>query len=225
MAFASGQAAAAVPKKVAANGPGTAGQSASTPAATQPPPATSPINLLRPPLAQITSILEKLRVDRWKVSRNWKGQLQSDIDSIQQDMASQLPALFAKADASPQQLGPQLAAMQNVNALYDVLVRVSTAASLGGNKSDAGALEDAVQQLETSRKIASAQLLQAAVSQDQRIAQMQAQLSQDAGPRSGKTAKTIVVENDGHRVKRRKTVHKKPSAAKSQAGPQTTAPQ
>ena len=231
LALASGQGTAAVPKTMPGGlRSGPAAQSASAPPAEQPAPATSnaalPINSLRPALAQITAVLDKVRVDHWKVSRNWKGQLHSDIDSIQQDLASKLPALLAKADASPQQIGPQLAAMQNVNALYDVLVRVSTAASLGGNKSDAGALENAVQELEISRKSAANQLLRAAVAQDQHIAQLQAQVPQNAAPGNARAPKTIVVENDGHRrARHRKAVHKKQSPAKPQSGTKAAAPQ
>lgn len=194
--------------------------------ATNPSVPPLPIDAMHAPLGQISSTLDKVQVGHWKVSRDWKRQMHNDIDSIQQDISSQLPALIAKAHASPGQIGPQLAAMQNVSALYDVLVRVSTAASLGGNKGDAGALEDGLQQLESVRKSVSGQLLQAATAQDQRVAQLQAQIPQASGAMEGGRGKTIVVDNDGHRRTRHRKLlhHKGANPATSQSTPKPPKP-
>jgi len=194
--------------------------------ATNPSVAPLPLDAMHAALGQVSSTLDNVQVGHWKVSRDWKRQLHNDIDSIQQDISSQLPTLIAKAHASPGQIGPELAAMHNVSALYDVLVRVTTAASLGGNKSDASALEDALQQLESARKSVSEQLLQAAMSQDQRVAQLQAQISQTRDSIAGGRGKTIVVENDGRRrTKRRKPAHHKSTKpATGQSAPKSPVP-
>ena len=203
----------------------SAAVSPNPPAATNGSPSTIPIDSIRPALGQVTSTLDRVQINHWKISRDLKRQMHSDVDSIQQDISSQVPGLLAKAQAAPKEIAPQLAVMQNVNALYDVLVRVSTAATLGGNKADSGALEDALQGLESSRKTLSDQLLRAAAFQDQRIVQMQALMPQNAGQVRGQ-GKTIIVDNDGrHRVKRRKPMHrKKPTPANVQSAPKTPAP-
>lgn len=201
------------------------------PAGAQAAPANSgaamPIDSLSSALHQTAAVLDQVNVSRWRVSKGWKRQLQDDVASIQQDISTQLPGLFEKAHASPKLIGPQLAAMQNVDALYDVLVRVSTAANLSGNKGDASALDGALQQLESSRKAASQQLQQAASLQDQQLAGFQA-LIQKANEQNAAEdhAKTIVVNNDGgRRAKRRKAVrHKKSPPLAAQPAPKPASP-
>lgn len=189
--------------------------------------ATIPVDGLHSALDQVVSALGQVETGRWKVSREWKRQLREDADSIQQDISSQLPALFAKAKAVPGQIGPQLAVMQNVDALYDVLVRVTTAANLAGGKSDAGVLESALQQLESSRKSVSAQIQQAAGTQDQRVVQLQAQAQQAIEQSTAAVhAKTIIVD-DGvrRRPKHHKAVpRKKASTTKESPNPKPPAP-
>ncbi len=181
------------------------------------PAAVPPISeSLRPVLQQAGSAVGQINVDRWKLSREWKRQLQGDAGSIQQDISSQLPGLLQAAQASPATLGPQLRLMHNVDALYDVLVRVTTAANIAGEKNDAALLGDALQNLESARKAAADQLLSAASRQDGELAKFQAQLNTAGKTDSatGEHPKTIVVNNElTHSKRRHKTIqHKKAPA-------------
>lgn len=163
---------------------------------------------LRPALNQAGSALSQVQIDRWKLSRAWKEQLQGDVNSIQQDLTTQLPALFQAAQQSPTALEPQLNVMHNVDALYDVLVRISTAANLAGGKTDAAILDNAIQQLELARKNTASQLLQAASQRDQQITRFQAsiQAAQRAEASTNDGSKTIVVNNRlTHRTRHHKT--------------------
>jgi len=162
---------------------------------------------LRPALVQVGSTLGQIQIDHWKLSREWKGQLRSDANSIQQDLASQLPGLFQAAQQSPAALEPQLGVMHNVDALYDVLVRVATAANLAGGKADAAILDNAVQRLESARKTAAGQLLQAASLRDQELISFQTRIQ--TAPKTelpaNDPAKTIIVNNQiTHRASHRK---------------------
>ena len=80
--------------------------------------------------------------------------MQSDADSITSDLSHQLPGLLQQAQATPTALDAQMRVMQNVDALYDVLVRLTLAADLTEKKSDAALLDNALQQLEAARKTA-----------------------------------------------------------------------
>lgn len=188
--------------------------------APQPQVPTIPLALnesLRPALEQVGSSVGRIQIDHWRLSRSWKVQLQSDADSIAQDLAHQLPMLFQQAQASPEDLGVQMRLMQNVDALYDVLVRLTLAADLTEKKTDAATLDNALQQLESARKAAAGQLLQAASSQNQQIVHLQAQLAEGrAGENvSGGSPKTIVVDNGvTHRTRHRPTHHKAPMSTK-----------
>jgi hypothetical protein len=187
--------------------------------ATSPPTPVSTVNdSLRPALIQVGSSLDQVQIDHWKVSHEMKGQLHNDVSSIHQDLSSQLPALLHSAQQSPDALAPQLAVMHNVDALYDVLVRIATAAMISGGKNDAGTLDSAVRQLESARKLAASQLMQIATTQDQQIARFHAgiQAAQAAETSPGNRPKTIIVDNSfRHRKKYPKTVPRKKTAPKT----------
>ncbi len=168
---------------------------------------------LRPALTQVGSALSQVRIDHWKLPRESKQQLSGDANSIQQDLTAQLPGLFQTAQQSPTALEPQLNVMHNVDALYDVLVRITTAANLAGGKADAAVLDNALLHLESARKTAASQLLQAAAFQDQQIMKFQAQLraAHSVETPANEPTKTIVVNNRiTHRTRHSKTAqHRK----------------
>ncbi len=202
-----------------------------TPASQPGPTAAVPAihDSLRPALEQVGPALNQIQVDRWKLSHNLKAQVQSDISSIQQDLTSQIPALFQAAQQSPAALEPQLSVMHNVDALYDVLVRITTTANISGGKNDAAILDNAVQRLESARKTAAGQLMQAASTQDQQIARFRAsiQAAQAAESSGDGQPKTVVVNNsDTHRKRHRKPAprHKVAPAANTPAGTATPPP-
>lgn len=150
-------------------------------------------------LAQVGSALNQVRIDSWKLSSQSKSQLRADAESIQSDMRVQLPSLFQAALVSPQALAPQWAVMQNVSALYNVLLRISTSANFSGRKADALLLGDALATLETARKAVSKRLLQESSVQDKLVGQLHIQQVESAKP------KTIVVDN---RTGRKSKAHK-----------------
>ena len=169
---------------------------------------------LQPALQQVGTSVSRIQIDRWKLPQNWKSQLHSDADSIQQDLSHQLPALFQQVQASPAALDAQMRVMQNVNALYDVLVRLTMAANLTEKKNDAAMLDNALQRLESARKTASDQLLHAVLLQNQQIVHLQTQLAEgQAGEHpSASHAKTIIVDNEAtHRIQHRRVRHKQAS--------------
>jgi hypothetical protein len=178
---------------------------------------------LRPALQQVGNSVGQITIDRWKLSQSWKAQLQSDADSIQQDLSHQLPGLFDQAQASPTALDAQLRVMQNVDALYNVLVRLTMAANLTEKKTDAALLDSALQRLEAARKTATGQIIQAAALQNQQLVQLQTRIQQDAAEEnaSGAHGKTIVVDNDVRHGTRHRTVHHR-KAAPSPAGTKST---
>ncbi len=145
--------------------------------------------------------------------------MQSDADSIQQDLSHQLPGLFEQVQASPTSLDAQLRVMQNVDALYDVLVRLTMAADLAEKKTDAALLDSALDRLESARKAATGQLVQAAALQNQQLVQLQARMQENAADEnvSGAHAKTIVVDNETRSGTKHRTVHHR-KAAPSPAG-------
>jgi hypothetical protein len=183
---------------------------------------------LRPALAQVGAALNQVQIDHWKLSREWKEQLRGDANSIQQDLTAQLPGLFQTVQQSPAALEPQFSVMHNVDALYDVLVRIATAANLSGGKTDAAILGNALLRLESARKTVASQLLQAASSQDRQLVRLQAQMrtAESTEALANGHTKTIVVNNRvTHPTKHHKTEpHKKavPPSTNNDTGTSTS---
>jgi hypothetical protein len=188
----------------------------------------SPISdTLRPALEQVGHSVGQIQIDHWKVSKAWKEQLQSDANSISNDLSHGLPGLMQQAQANPTALDAQLQLMQNVDALYDVLVRLTLAADMNERKNDAALLDSALQQLETARKTATAQLVSAAAQQHQQLTQLQSEIaaSQTSPSAAAGQGKTIVVDNEVHHgTVHHTTHHKKPSPSTSSKPQTNTAP-
>ncbi|HTU49316.1 MAG TPA: hypothetical protein VMF56_01910 [Acidobacteriaceae bacterium] len=182
---------------------------------------------LRPALEQVGHSVSQIQIDHWKVSKSWKEQLQSDADSITNDLSHQLPGLLQQAQTTPTALDAQLRAMQNVDALYDVLVRLTLAADLTEKKSDAALLDSALERLEAARKSATAQLMAAAAQQHQQLADLQARIEAIQASHTVSTThgKTIVVDNEvRHERVHHYTHHKKPSPSTSSKSQEKAAP-
>jgi hypothetical protein len=176
--------------------------------------ATSPVDTLRPALQQVSAAIGQIQIDHWKLSREWKQQFSNDAASIQQDLNGPLPGLLQTAQENPAATSSQLAVMHNVDALYDVLVRLATAADICGGKSDAAVLDNALRQLESSRKAAAGQILQMASAQDQKVSQLQAQARSVQSSETANGKHVIVVDNRvGHTTRHRKSSasHTKPT--------------
>jgi hypothetical protein len=174
-------------------------------APTAPPAAASPalsgfaFGNLRPALANVQTAITGLSVARWKASSETKATVQQDIASMQRDLSTTLPSLMAQVDVpaanGPAALSPSFAVFRNIDALYDVLLRVTETASLTGPASDAGSLEEARAGLEDGRAKLGLWLLQSIGAQDAQVAHMQAPVARPAT--ATPPAPTKVVVTDG----------------------------
>jgi hypothetical protein len=173
-------------------------------------PTPSPLANLRPALANVQTAIGAINIARWKAPNDIRGNSQQDVASMQRDLSTTLPDLMAKAEAAgsgPGALSPTFAVFRNVDALYDVLLRVSQTAALTGSSSDANLLEEARAGLEDGRGKLGTWLLQAIGAQDAQLAHPQpavaAPVAAPAPPNK------IIVEDGPTPTKPRK---KKPAA-------------
>ena len=124
-------------------------------AAATPAPTAFSMNHLRPVLANVQNAITNLNVAHWKAPNDIRATTQQDINSMQRDLNTSLPTLMAQADAAsangPAALSPAFAVFRNLDALYDVLLRVTETAGLAGSASDASSLEEARAGLEDGR--------------------------------------------------------------------------
>jgi hypothetical protein len=183
---------------------------------------TAALGALQPTLNEVNVAVSSVGVRRWKVPGDVKDTTSSDIQSIQRDLNGTLPTLVTQAQAASDSIAPSFAVYRNIDALYDVLLRVAETATLAGSQQEAGKLEGARADLQTRRSELGNALLSSATAQDSNVVQLRTSL--DAAKRTANTAKagapTRIVVNDGPDAPAAKTVHKKKPAVK----PTTPAP-
>ncbi len=169
-------------------------------AAAAPGPAAFTMANLRPALANVQTAITNVNVAHWKAPNDIRATTQQDINSMQRDLNNTLPPLLAQADAAaaatgPAALSPAFAVFRNLDALYDVMLRVTETAGLAGSTSDASSLEDARAGLENGRAKLGAWLLQAISAQDAQVVRLQVPVAPPPAPAPAAPNKIVV--NDG----------------------------
>jgi hypothetical protein len=167
--------------------------------------------------AHLRRALDSINVPKWKAPGDVRQTAISDVDSMQRDVADTLPNLINTALGDPAKISPAFSVYRNVDALYDVLLRVSETAQLAGSN-DARLLEDQRSALEESRTQLGAALLQSSQLQDAEVMQLHATAAAATPP----PAATKTVIDDGPSTKPKST---KKRVHKPAPQPDTTPPQ
>ncbi len=150
-----------------------------------PPPTAS--SLLSPALNGLRGSLAAVRVEKWKAPGAVREEANSNIASIQHDLDGTLPGLLATADAAPSAVSKNLPVFRNVDALYDVLLRVVETADLAAPEPDTDALHAALSSLENARRTLGDAMETAAVNREQQVGALQAQVATSASKPSAAT--------------------------------------
>lgn len=187
--------------------------SAAQPPAAQPPAAmqaqgTSSATM-QPALDTLAQALEVLRPDKWKTPDAIKQETGSNIDSIHRDIQTTLPQLLATADAAPNSVSQLLPAYRNVEALYDVLLRVAQVANLAAPGQQSAAIDHARASLEDARRALGDHLNSTVLTQEQQVHRLQAALRAVPPPAAPVVCPTPAQAKKPRR--RRKPVAKKPA--------------
>jgi hypothetical protein len=153
-----------------------AAQAPASPPPAAPQEATTPSAILKPALDNLQQTLTTLRPERWKTTGTISQETQANITSIQNDLLTTLPTLLAVADQHPNSVAQVLPAFRNIEALYDVVLRVSQVAILAAPTQQSTALLQTTAGLESSRRELADHLQSAALTQNQQIHDLQAQL-------------------------------------------------
>lgn len=126
-------------------------------------------------LDTVQQAVEIARPERWKAPAAVTAESAQDVASIQRDLSTTLPPLLASANSgSVTQLLP---AYRNVEALYDVLVRVTQTAVLSAPPQQSSALQQATVAMQQARRNFADLLDSAAQGQDRRARDVQARLT------------------------------------------------
>jgi hypothetical protein len=88
--------------------------------------AKSPSAMMQPGIDAVKQALTAVKVDKWKAAGPVRDETATNIGSIQRDLDATLPGLLTTADGAPDSVTKVFPAYRNVDALYDVLLRVTT---------------------------------------------------------------------------------------------------
>jgi hypothetical protein len=155
--------------------------------------------------AHLRRALDSTNVSKWKAPGDVRQTTMSDVDSMQRDVSGTLPDLINTALADPSKVSPAFAVYRNVDALYDVLLRVSETAQLAGSN-DARLLEEQRSTLEESRTQLGAALLQSAQAQDAEVIHLRS--TAVAAPPPPAATKTVIDDGPATKATPKKRVHK-----------------
>jgi hypothetical protein len=159
---------------------------------------------------QLQRTLAALSITRWKAPGDVRQTTQSDVESMQRDLGTTLPPLLTQSRANPAQLAPAFSVYRNVDALYDVLLRVSETAQLAGAANDGRALEEQRSALEATRTQLGKALLQSAQTQDAEVTQLRTAVATPATAPSA--AKTVIDDGPSAKPKSSGKRTRKPAA-------------
>jgi hypothetical protein len=147
-------------------------QPATTGAASPTPPSAA----VQPSLDVLRTAITQLHIDRWKASTPIRNEAQTNLSSVQRDVQTTLPGLLASADAAPGSAAKVLPAYRNVEALYDVTLRLVVAARLAASPTEMSAMDQALARLDDSRHALGDQLQHDTDAQETQVLHLQAAL-------------------------------------------------
>ena len=179
--------------------------------------------ILQPALSTVQQSVTSVYAGRWKAPNEVRSDAQQNLSSIQRDLAETLPGLLNQADAASGSVSPAFAVYRNIDALYDVLLRVEQTAVLAAPESEAESLSDALAQLDAARKQLGGIIDQNAQNREAQIVKLQAAARTAASAPPPAPAKPSVVDDGpvAAPVKKRKKPAAKPAP---QSAPAQTPP-
>ena len=197
--------------------------------AQQPAPAAAPqptipsSSIVQPAMTEVERSISALNISRWKAPGQVKSAAQQDTGSIQRDLSDTLPGLLSKADAAPTTVPPAFVVYRNIDALYDVLLRVSETASLAAPQGESDALFSSLNKLEAARSQLGDAILNASQQREDQIVKLEASVRAAAAAQTQAPQPKTTVVDDGTAppspAKKKKKPAAKPPAANPPAGP------
>lgn len=132
-------------------------------------PAQTASAIMQPSLDAVLNATGDVRPERWKASGAMRQETATNIDSIRRDLTNTLPPLLGAADRAPGSVAQILPAYRNIEALYDVLLRVTEMSRVSAPKEQAAALQQALNGLEGARRALGERMQAAAVAREQHV--------------------------------------------------------
>lgn len=172
--------------------------------------AVSVTTIVQPALLDVQRTVGSLATGRWKVPNEVKAETDRNLSSIQRDLVETLPNLLNQADAAGGAVPQAFAVYRNIDALYDVLLRVNETAMLAAPANDASSVETALERLESARKSLGDAIAGSAQDREVQIVKLQAAVKAAAAA-PPTPEKTTVVDDGPQAAAAPKKKKKKPA--------------
>ena len=185
---------------------------------------TDSLTAIQPLLAQINLAVSAVDVRRWKAPGDTKETTAADVVSIQKDLNTTLPGLISRAQSTPAAISPSFAVFRNIDALYDVLLRVTETATLAGSQAEADRLEEVRAQLQARRAQLGNAILASSAAEDNDVAQLRAARAAVPAVTPSSTGPKKIIVNDGPDAPVKPARKKKPVTPTATSQPPSTQP-
>jgi len=138
-----------------------------------------PSGLLQPSLNALEQAVEAVRLEKWKGNAA-RAEADSNIRSIEHDLESTLPKLLKEADSAPSSVSKVLPVSTNVDALYDVVLRVVNGARIAAPPDQFSPLQQAMAGLEKARHSLDDHMLETAAAGEKQVVDLQVALKKQS---------------------------------------------
>jgi hypothetical protein len=182
--------------------------------------------IVQPALLDVQRTIGSLNTGRWKAPGDVKAAADRNLSSIQRDLVETLPNLISQADGAAGSVAPAFAVYQNIDALYDVLLRVNQTAMLAAPDNDASSVAAALERLESARKQLGDAIVAAAQDREAQLVKLQAAIKAAAATPPPPPPKTAVVDDGPVQpaVKKKRKPATKPAHPPANTGSGSTPP-
>jgi hypothetical protein len=140
--------------------------------------------MMEPAITTVRAAVDGMHADKWKIPGVLRDETETNLISIRRDLEGQLPLLLANADKAaggPETVSGLLPAYRNVEALYDVMLRVDAAARVGAPGSQSQVLDQALAKLDEGRRGLGDRVMSSAQALEKQVSDLQASLKAAQG--------------------------------------------
>ena len=122
------------------------------------------------------SDLVNMRIEKWKTNNSTKQQTLGNVDSIQRNLQSALPAIITELNNAPEDLAASFKLYRNLDALYDVFGSVVESAGAFGSKDEFQSLSNDMTALENARRAFGERMQKLAANKEEELTRLRAQV-------------------------------------------------
>ncbi|MEZ2348855.1 hypothetical protein [Terriglobus sp. RCC_193] len=188
--------------------------------------AQKPSELVQPALDKVAQAGSNVDLNKWKGGNGLRSEVDANLASVQKDLQNTLPSILVDSDKAPESVPASLRILLNLDALYNVLLRIEIAGKANAPRDQADALEGALAALDGARRSLGDHITASAAAQEKHVSQLQATIQQQTTQIAAaqQAAAAAAAAAPAKTTPKKKTVKKKPAATAPAAAPAPAPP-